>query len=136
MDDPKNTTYHRILRVSALVLALVLIFESGLLFKSTQTLAVNTHQYLAGAVGMSASVQPTELNQYTAALTQKERELQEREAALAQREISVGLSTETGDNATATYVLSSILFILLVLILLNYALDYLRTRERRDMQTV
>ena len=136
MRDPKNTTYHRILRVSALVFAMVLIFESGLLVKSTQTLAINTHQYLAGAVGMSASVQPTELNQYTAALTQKERELQEREAALAQREISVGLSTETSDNATATYVLSSILFILLVLILLNYALDYLRTRERRDMQTV
>lgn len=138
MRNPGNTTYHRILRVSALVFALVLVFESGLLVKSTQTLAINTHQYLAGAVGMSASVQPTELNQYTAALTQKERELQEREAALQQREITVGLSTETGtgDNSTSTYILSSILFILLVLILLNYVLDYLRTRERRDMQTV
>jgi hypothetical protein len=85
---------------------------------------------------MSAGVAPTELNQYTAALTQKERELEAREAALAEREISVNLTTGTNSNERMTYILAAILFILLVLIVLNYLLDYLRTREQQQLQTV
>ncbi len=132
-----NSNYHRILRISALVCAVVLIFESGLLVESSQKLAQNTHLYLANAVGMSAGVAPTELNQYTAQLTQKERELNAREAALTEREIDVTLSTQTGQgNDTATYLLASILFILLVLILLNYTLDYVRLKEQAQRQTV
>ena len=117
-------------------MALVLIFESGLLVRSTETVASNVREYLVGAVGMTASVQPTELNQYTAALTQKEHELREREAVIAQREISAGLTESTGNSPASTYLLASILFILLVLILLNYALDFLRSREQRYTQTV
>ena len=132
-----NSNYHRILRISALVCAIALVFESGLLVKSTANLAQNTHLYVANAVGMSAGVAPTELNQYTAALTQKERELNQREAALAEREIEVTLSTGGGQsNETATYLLASVLFILLVLILLNYTLDYLRIKEQSRRQTV
>jgi hypothetical protein len=83
---------------------------------------------------MSASVTPTELNQYTAALTQKQRELEAREAALTEREIAVDISTGgTVNSDTTTYILASILFILLVLIVLNYVLDYLRSRERQSM---
>lgn len=79
---------------------------------------------------MSASVEPTELNQYTAALTQKERELIAREQALAAREIAVGFSQEeSGAADRTTYLLAGVLFILLVLILLNYVLDYMRYRE-------
>jgi hypothetical protein len=92
---------------------------------------------MANAIGMSASVQPTELNELTAGITQRQQELDAREAALSEREISVGLSTSgSAGNDTAIYVLSSILFILLVLILLNYVLDYLRTKERQDFQPV
>jgi ABC-type Na+ efflux pump permease subunit len=115
-----------------------LVFESGILSESTAVLSQNTHSYLANAVGMSAGVAPTELNQYTAQLTQKERELAAREASLEEREIAVNLSTapNSSSNDRATYILSGILFILLVLILLNYALDYLRRKETQQPQTV
>jgi len=133
----KDSNYHRILRVSALVCAITLVFESGILSESTALLSQNTHLYLANAVGMSAGVAPTELNQYTAQLTQKERELEAREAALNEREIAVNLSTGSGStNDTATYMLASILFILLLLILLNYALDYLRQKELSQTRPV
>jgi len=133
-----HSLYHSILRVSMLVCAITLVFESGILSESTAVLSQNTHSYLANAVGMSAGVAPTELNQYTAQLTQKERELAAREASLEEREIAVNLSTapNSSSNDRATYILSGILFILLVLILLNYALDYLRRKETQQPQTV
>ncbi|MCA9358202.1 hypothetical protein KC902_02990 [Candidatus Kaiserbacteria bacterium] len=137
MKRRQDTTYHRVLRVTAVVFALVLLFESGLVSESTERLALQTNMYLANAVGMYASVAPTELNTYTAELTKRERELDNREAALREREIAIGLSADDAPNTdTATYVLASILFILLVLILLNYILDYLRAREAEEMQTV
>ena len=137
MKRRQDTTYHRVLRVTAVVFALVLLFESGLVSESTERLALQTNMYLANAVGMYASVAPTELNTYTAELTKRERELDNREAALREREIAIGLSADDAPNTdTATYVLASILFILLVLILLNYILDYLRAREAEEMQAV
>lgn len=137
MTYTKETTYHRVLRVSAVVCALTLIFESGLISESTAAISRGTHAYLANAVGMSASVQPTDLNRYTAALTERERELAAREAALREREIAVDLQAGgISSNNTATYVLASVLFILLVLILLNYTLDYLRVRELQQQRTV
>lgn len=137
MKRRQDTTYHRVLRVTAVVFALVLLFESGLVSESTERLALQTNMYLANAVGMYASVAPTELNTYTAELTKRERELDNREAALREREIAIGLSTDSAPRTdTTTYVLASILFILLVLILLNYVLDYLRAREAEEMQTV
>lgn len=133
----EQSMYHRVLRVAALVCAFVLIFESGLLSDSTEQLSQNTHSYLANAVGVGASVQPTELNRYTAELTARERELDEREAALNEREIAVELSTGgVAGNETATYLLASILFILLLLILLNYTLDYLRAKELQMAEAV
>jgi hypothetical protein len=120
----------------AVIFAIVLVFESGLLSNSTVKISRETEVYLANVIGMSASVQPTELNQYTAALTEKERELENREASLKEREISINLSNEVENNKKTTYILASILFILLILILLNYTLDYLRTRESQNLKTV
>ncbi|MBP6924597.1 MAG: hypothetical protein KBB78_03440 [Candidatus Pacebacteria bacterium] len=124
MVDIKHSTYHRVLRVSALTCAFVLLFESGLVHSSTALLSQNTHQYLANAVGVGASIEPTELNMVTAELTAAKMELQR------EREINVGLAQGQGGNQ-AIYILSGILFILLVLIVLNYALDYLRYRDQK-----
>lgn len=121
--------YHKVLRVSLVVCACVLVFDSGLVTEKTAYLSENAHSYMANSIGMSAAVEPTELNQYTAALTKKERDLNEREAALTEREIQIGLATEEVQADVSTYVLASILFVLLVLIILNYALDYLRIRK-------
>lgn len=126
----RNSHYHRVLRVMAVVFALVLIFDSGVVSESTARLANGTQAYLATAIGVGASVQKTPLSEYTAELTSRERELDAREAALREREIKVNLNDGTsGQNDYSTYILASILFILLLLILLNYTLDYLRIRE-------
>lgn len=130
------TNYHRILRISTLVCAVALVFESGLVDDSTIGLSQNTHRYVASVIGMSASVQPTELNELTASITQRQRELDAREAALKAREIQVNLSGGLGGTEKTTYVLSGILFILLVLILLNYVLDYIRLKEQGTLKPV
>lgn len=130
MVDIKQSMYHRVLRVSALTCALVLLFESGLISNSTAILSQNTHQYLANAVGVGASIEPTELNTLTAELTSQKLALQQREEALREREIDVGLA-ENGQQDKMVYILSGILFILLVLIILNYTLDFLRYREQK-----
>jgi hypothetical protein len=134
----EHSNYHKILRIASVVCALVLVFQSGLISKSTNDLARGTETYLANAVGVGASVEPTALNQMTAQLTEKEQELAVRESALREREIEVGLRTDDGVPATdpTTYLLASILFILLVLIVLNYVLDYLRSKERAEAQPV
>jgi hypothetical protein len=98
-----------------------------LVHHSTMLLSQNTHQYLANAVGVGAAVEPTELNVVTAELTAARIEL-ERE-----REINVGLAQGRRSD-TVIYILSGILFILLVLIVLNYTLDYLRYREQKTLR--
>lgn len=127
-----TSTYHSILRIASAVVAIMLVFESGLLSETTARLADNTELYLANAVGVSVGVAPTELNQVTAALTVRERDLDARELALAEREIAVTIDggASAGTRDTGTFILATILFILLVLIILNYALDYARTREQ------
>lgn len=126
----EKTYYHKFLRVSALIVACVLVFESGLLTDRTKNLSESTHSYLANAIGVSVGVAPTELNKYTAELTQKEQELIKREAAISEREISVNLKTgETEGRDTTVLLLSAILTIMLILIVLNYVMDYLRYRK-------
>mgnify|MGYP006286919631 CR=1 FL=1 len=126
----EHSRYHQLLRTLALTLALVLLFQSGLLSHTTARLSDNAQRYLANAVGVSVGVEPTELNQVTAALTKREQQLAAREEAVQQREIAVDLSSGGGIAADrTTYLLSAILFILLVLIVLNYVLDFVRARR-------
>lgn len=125
----EHTHYHRLLRISAVVVAVVLVFKSGLLSESTARLTLQTEQYLATAVGVRVGVEPTELNQITAALTEREQQLAAREAELREREIAVNLNEGGATADSGTYILSAILFILLVLIILNYVLDLLRVRK-------
>ena len=89
---------------------------------------------MASAVGMYAAVEPNGVNEITAALTAKETELNAREAALAERELTVGVAG-VGNNAPdyATFILSVIVFILLVLMVINYVLDYLRANPVRPL---
>jgi len=115
----------------------VLVFDSGILAQSTAQLSNGAQTYLSAAVGVGAGVQPTELNTLTAEITTRQNELDAREASLQQREISIGLNQGgLAEGDYSTYVLSSILFILLVLILLNYTLDYIRAKERREQQVL
>ncbi len=119
--------YHKVLRVSVCIFATILLFDSGILSATTTRLSEHTQQYLANAVGVYVGVAPNDVNTLTAQIAKLE---QERDLALGEREMSIGLNEGgvRGDN-TSTFILSGILFILLVLIILNYALDYARSRE-------
>ncbi len=132
----QDSSYHKVLRISLVVLAVGLLFQSGLFYGPTAEWVRQTERYVASVVGVQASVPPTELNQYTAALSSWERELEQREAAIREREITLrqtdGLAAE---NNYSTFILSALLFILLVLIVLNYVLDWLRAREQSVLYT-
>jgi hypothetical protein len=124
------SAYHKILRISVVVIASVLLFQGGFVNSSTARLAQSTQMYLANAVGVYVGVAPTELNQITAGLTERTLALDQREQALAEREIDIGLQTRSGiSQSHSTFILGAVLFILLVLIILNYALDFIRIRE-------
>lgn len=114
-----NSMYHKLLRVSALTLSLVLLFVSGIFSPVTKQLSNNTGTYVATAIGINASVLPTDVNTLSAQLQQREKELSEREIAVSLKE-----SSPTSDMPT--FILSVLLFILLVLIVLNYVLDFMR----------
>lgn len=132
----KDSTYHSLLRISALTFAMILLFDSGLLTPITRHISQDTQQYLGQAIGMYASVQPTDLNEMTAELTQRDRLLTQRENELAAREIAVDLEKKSAPSSGySTYILSLLLFVILMLIVLNYSLDFVRARERIVTQT-
>ena len=124
------TVYHKLLRISAVVLAVALVFQSGLFSNTTALMATQTQFYLANSVGVFVGVEPTELNTITAGLTAKELALNTRESELKQREIAVGI--DKGGASTrdmTTFVMGLVLFIVVLLLVLNYSLDYLRYRD-------
>ena len=125
--------YHSFLRVAMVVVAIVLLFDGGFLFPITKQFSDVTVDYVASVgAGMFATVPQNEINTLSAQIAEKQRELDTREASLHEREISAR-SFGTGDAGTnySTYILSVILFILTVLLVLNYILDWIRVRQSR-----
>ena len=117
-----------------LVMACVLVFDSGILFPITKQLSDQTGAYLASVgagVGATASVEPTEINTLSAQIADRQRTLDAREAALREREIAARSYEESAVTDYSTYIISVILFILTVLLVLNYAMDWSRTRALR-----
>lgn len=128
----QSLLYRSVLRVSLVVTACVLVFQSGLVDERTAVVFSNaTDSLYASVVGASASVRPTEVNQITAELTRQQQMLAAREEVLTEREIELGLApgTTQSSNQTTTYLLAAILLIQLILLVLNYVLDYLRSKE-------
>lgn len=119
----KDSLYHKLLRTSALSLALTLLFVSGVLLPVTRQLSENTGAYLATVVGINASVLPNEVNTLSAKLVERDNELTQREIAINLKESK----QEMGD--ITTLIMSALLFLLLVLMILNYVLDFVRSRK-------
>lgn len=133
-----NTYYHSTLRVSALLTSLVLLFVSGTLSPVSSELSLVTEQYVASVFSATAGVETTELNAITAALTEQRSLLDARETELVEREMSLGIDG-AGEAALdiSSFLLSALLFVLIVLIVLNYILDFMRAESRtRPQQTV
>lgn len=129
----QSLLYRSILRVSVVVTAFILVFQSGLIDERTATVFSEASDGLyATVVGASASVRSTEVSLITAELTKQQQLLASREEAVTEREIELGLAQGSAqtDAGTTTYLLAAILLIQLILLVLNYALDYLRSKER------
>ena len=122
----KNSLYHSFLKIAVCVFAFVLVFDSGLALPATESMSSLTQQHLASVVGVTLGVAPNEMNQLTTRITELETELEAKE-----RLIAVNLQNTNSDGSldVSTFVLSIIVFILLVLIVLNYALDYIRQKK-------
>ncbi len=122
--------YHRFLRVSLLVTAFLLVFDSGILFPVTKQLSQNTFSYL-GSVGSGvfASVPQNEINTLTAQISERERTLDAREASIRDREIAARDFETSSSGDYSTYIMSVILFVILVLLVLNYVMDFARNRK-------
>lgn len=124
------TIYHKLLRISAAVLAVALLFQSGLVSSTTALMTLSTQSYLANTVGISVGVTPTELNTLTAGLTAKELALDARDRSLTEREIAIGLNGQAGMQDKTTFIMGLTLFMVVLLLVLNYALDYIRARQQ------
>ena len=133
----EHSTYHKILRVSIAVMSCVLLFQSGIVSPITAQLSERTTQYMANAVGVTVGVDPTELNQITSDLTKREVALAAREKDVQAREISVGIAPGGAlvSQATMTFILAGVLFFLLILVVLNYILDFMRARRSPGLQS-
>ena len=122
----KNSLYHSFLKIAVCVFAFVLVFDSGLALPATESMSSLTQQHLASVVGVTLGVAPNDVNVLTTRITELETELEAKE-----RLIAVNLQSTNSDGGldVSTFVLSIIVFILLVLIVLNYALDYIRQKK-------
>lgn len=124
----RDSLYHKCLRVSAVLCACVLVFQSG--YIGTEELSRTTTRYMANTIGMFASVQENELNVITAELTKQQTALDERERALREREIDAQARDTSGDYSVSDFVMSGMLLLLLLLIVMNYLFDFMRARAR------
>jgi hypothetical protein len=125
----QGSLYHIFLRTSALTLSLVLLFVSGVLSPVTRQLSHDTGSYLASAIGVNAAVVPTPVNTLSAQLAQRDKELTQREIAINLKEAKASSMPDI-----STFILSIAVFVLLVLMIINYTLDYLRARPRKILQ--
>lgn len=126
--------YHRFLRVSLIVSMFILLFDGGFVFPITKQFSDVTITYLASVgsgTGMYATVPENEINMLTAQISERERELDARDAALREREIATRAFEGDDMPDYSTYIISTILFILTVLVILNYAMDWARVRSIR-----
>ena len=128
---------NRFLRISLLVATFVLVFDSGILFPVTERLSHNTFLYLGSVgAGVFASVPENEINVITAHISERERTLDAREAALREREIATRKFETESESDYSTYIISVILFFSIVLLVLNYAFDFARNRIPRYEEQV
>lgn len=126
MKSIQTSLYHSSLRIALVVFAMVLVFDSGLFLPVTKQLSTNAGLHVAQVVGVSVGVTPNEVNQLTSRITELETELEQKERLIA---VSVE-GRNSGAFDTSTFVLSVIVFVLLLLIILNYVLDYARSRRQ------
>jgi hypothetical protein len=128
----KISRYHKFLRTTMVVTALVLLFDGGFVSPVSKYFSDVTIVYLANVgSGVFASVEPNEYNELAAQLAEQKRVLDAREASIVEREIPNRFFGGESSVDYSTYILSIILFLQTVLIVANYVLDYVHLRHTR-----
>jgi hypothetical protein len=124
-----DSRFRSALRIGMVLAALLLVFDGGFLSPITRQLSDTTYEYLAAAgASMSAGVPENEFNRLSADIRAEQLRLAEREEALVEREIAARTYATSDGPDYSTYIISLLLFIILVLLLLNYVLDWQRAR--------
>jgi len=103
------------------------VIAAGILAVYFNSAAGGMFRQLGSVVGMYAGVEPNEYNLLAQQLDQRNKELDAREAELAQQEVLLKESV-VSDRASIVYA-TAIGFLLLVLVVLNFYLDWKRGRE-------
>jgi predicted PurR-regulated permease PerM len=125
----QDTLTRSLLRIGMVVGAAILVFDGGYVAPITQQLSEYTYEYVASVgASMSASVEPNEINTLSAELAEAQRQLMAREQALEEREIAARTFGSGADTDYSTYIISLLLFIIIVLLMLNYVMDWQRAR--------
>jgi len=111
-----DSLYHKTLRISVTTCALLLLFVSGILSQTTAVLTNTSMQQLASVSGLAAadqtgSVEEGALNQSSTLSTADRR------------------ATSQSQYDWLVFALATLLYSLLLLLVTNYALDYVRRQS-------
>ena len=91
-------------------------------FIPIKNLAIRATENIAGIIGVAGTVAPNEYNQLATQFEQKDKDLAQRELAISTREQALF----SGNDRITLYVLFGMTGFLLILLLLNFYLDWKR----------
>ena len=112
---------------SALTIFLFAATFGGAFFTQATAGGVALLSSLGAQVGVSVGVEPTEWSQVAQEVEEKQKELEARELAIVEKEQELALDGALSSRYLEYYI-TAMAFILLLLVLLNFYLDYRRGR--------
>ncbi len=127
--------FKKIINLLMGILILSFVFIFGFYWFSYKISPIFVVNYLAAqagsAIGISATVPPNPYNTIAQQLNKKEKELQEREKEINQKEKQIKEKV-VSQNKAILWGLFSMTFILFVLILMNFYLDFKRKKSNQS----
>lgn len=114
------------MRRTYVITGLIVAAVVGVSYLSLAGFGGGVFRQLGSVVGMYASIEPNDYNLLAQQLNKRSQELDAREAALEEKELSTSSNTNTQSDRKAIVYITSIGTLLLALVLLNFYLDIKR----------
>ncbi len=111
-----------------IITACIGIIAGGALYFSFSDLGGGALRQFGAVIGMYASIEPNEYNLLAQQLDERVKELDEKEAELKEQERQLVEEIERENDAKAVVYITAIGSLLLVLVLLNFYLDWKRRK--------
>ena len=127
----RYSIYHSVLRISVLFFAILLVFDSGLVSSQSNVLSISTQQYLANTISSQVGTVSVKNDEHIAIITKTD-EMVSGKGNFTTISLSEDIPQVMNKS---TLILSSIVFTLLLLILINYVVDCIRTRKMIVLKT-